>query len=428
VVATPVNSTSQFNLGFSAADTGTIGFANQGSIIAAALTNIAIGDAIELPGSSVSSVTYGANTLTVVTSAGTTTFSNAHYQAASMPNSFTASADASTGLQEITFTSVCFCAGTLIRTPNGDVSVERLTAGDTVITASGVARPITWIGTGRVLATRGRRNAATPVIVRKGALGDNVPNRDLHVTKGHSLYLDGVLIPVEFLVNHRSILWDDHAQEVSIYHIELATHDVLIANGAAAESYRDDGNRWLFRNANPAWEAEPEQPCAPLLTGGELVDKLWWRLLNRAGPRPGLPLTDDPGLHLQVDGRRLLPEQQSPTSYAFHLPARPCSVRLVSRAGSPQELGIGRDPRSLGVAVGQLVLAAPHWTRSLAADDARLVDGYHNFESGPDLRWTNGDAVIPSELFDGMTGPARLLVHLGCQTRYPDLGEFQQVA
>ena len=74
------------------------------------------------------------------------------------------------------------------------------------------------------------------------------------MTKGHSFHLDGVLIPVEFLVNHRSILWDDRAQEVSIYHIELETHDVLLANGAAAESYRDDGNRWLFQNANTGWD------------------------------------------------------------------------------------------------------------------------------------------------------------------------------
>ena len=60
----------------------------------------------------------------------------------------------------------------------------------------------------------GRRSAATPVVVRKGALADNVPYRDLRVTKGHSLFLDGVLIPVEFLVNHRSIQWDDRAREV----------------------------------------------------------------------------------------------------------------------------------------------------------------------------------------------------------------------
>ena len=66
--------------------------------------------------------------------------------------------------------------------------MERLAVGDLVLTQSGVTRPIVWIGMGRVLATRGRRNAATPVIVRKGALADNVPHHDLRVTKGHSLY------------------------------------------------------------------------------------------------------------------------------------------------------------------------------------------------------------------------------------------------
>ena len=118
--------------------------------------------------------------------------------------------------------------------------VDQLAVGDHVLTAAGDAVPIIWIGIGCVLVTPGRRSAATPVIVRRGALADNVPHRDLRVTKGHSLFLDGVLIPVEFLVNHRSIQWDDRAREVSIYHIELATHDVLLADGAPAESYRDD--------------------------------------------------------------------------------------------------------------------------------------------------------------------------------------------
>jgi len=54
-----------------------------------------------------------------------------------------------------------------------------------------------------------------------------------------------VLIPVEFLVNHSSILWDGLAREVTIYHVELDAHDVLLANGAPAESYCDDGNRGL---------------------------------------------------------------------------------------------------------------------------------------------------------------------------------------
>jgi hypothetical protein len=138
---------------------------------------------------------------------------------------------------------ICFCPGTMILIPTGEVKVEHLSVGDAVVTFGNNTQRITRIGNGKALATRGRRSAATPVIVRKGALADNVPNRDLHVTKAHSLYIDDVLIPVEFLVNHRTILWDDRAQEVEIYHVELESHDVLIANGAPAESYRDDGNR-----------------------------------------------------------------------------------------------------------------------------------------------------------------------------------------
>ena len=185
------------------------------------------------------------------------------------------------------------------------------------------------------------------MIVRKGALADSVPNRDLYITKGHSLYFDGALIPVEFLVNHRSIGWDDHAQEVEIYHVELATHDVLLANGAGAESYCDDGNRWLCRNANCGWDQAEKPACAPVLTGGGVVGAVWRRLLDRAGPRPGLPLSDDPDLHLTVDGARLDAMARCGSAYVFALPALARSVRIVSRAAAPAKLGLARDPRRL---------------------------------------------------------------------------------
>jgi hypothetical protein len=169
-------------------------------------------------------------------------------------------------------TPLCFCAGSAIATPGGEERVERLRAGDLILTASGKFRPIIWIGAGRVLATRGRRSVATPVIVRKDALAPNVPHQDLYVTKAHSLYIDGVLIPVEFLVNHRTIVWDDRAREVEIYHVELESHDILIANGVPAESFRDDGNRWLFQNAQTGTGLPPQEPYAPVLTGGSVVD------------------------------------------------------------------------------------------------------------------------------------------------------------
>ena len=289
----------------------------------------------------------------------------------------------------------CFLPGTLIRTDQGEIAVENLKTGDTIVTLSSRTRRLCWIGQGRALATRGQRGAATPVIVRKGALADNVPYQDLRITKGHSLYIDGVLIPVEFLVNHRSILWDDRAQEVSVFHLELDAHDVLIANGAAAESYRDDGNRWLFSNANAGWDGPPQPPCAPVLTGGAMVDAIWRRLLDRSGPRAGVPLTDDPDLHLVMDGQRLDAARHAGGGYVFSLPYRAATVRIVSRAAVPQELGTGRDPRCLGVALGRLVARQGTRFRAIKAADPWLVDGFHDFEADSFGRWTNGDAALP---------------------------------
>jgi T5SS/PEP-CTERM-associated repeat protein len=315
-------------------------------------------------------------------------------------------------------TVLCFLPGTLLATPSGQTAVERLKVGDQVLTAGGEARPVVWLGVGRVLATRGRRNAATPVIVRKGALGPNVPHEDLRVTKGHSFLLDGVLIPVEFLVNHRSILWDDRAQEVSVYHVELETHDVLLANGAAAESYRDDGNRWLFQNANAGWDQPPKPPCAPVLTGGVVVDRMWRRLLDACGPRPGVPLTDDPDLHLIVDEVRMDALAPVDGVYVFDLGSMPKKVRIVSRAAVPQELGVARDARCLGVAVRRIAVRRGSRFRVLLAGDASLVDGFHRFEADRGLRWTDGDAVVPAGLFAGFSGRGELMVHVGAATRY----------
>jgi len=92
------------------------------------------------------------------------------------------------------------------------------------------------------------------------------------------------------------------------------------------------------------------------------------------------------------------------------------------------ELGITRDPRVLGVAIRRMVFAQPRWQRTIEADGAALSDGYHAYEAESDIRWTDGDAVVPSELFTGMTGPGIVVLHLGAATQYPDEGGLQQVA
>jgi hypothetical protein len=321
-------------------------------------------------------------------------------------------------------TTVCFCRGTMILTRNGQVAVQHLAVGDKVVTlAHDDARVVTWIGKGKVLATRGQRSAATPVIVRKGALADNVPSSDLHVTKAHSLYIDGVLIPVEFLVNHKTILWDDHARDVEIYHVELDQHDVLLANDAPAESYRDDGNRWLFQNANSGWHLPPQEPCAPVLTGGPVVDEIWRRLLDRAGRRRPPTTTNDPDLHLMIDGTRVDAHERRGPLYVFRLAARFESVRIISRETVPAELGLARDPRTLGVAVRRVTLAQGRKLAVIDADDEQLVDGFHGYEPADRLRWTNGDAALAAEVFAGFGKDTLLELYLGGATTYPLFNE-----
>ena len=332
------------------------------------------------------------------------------------------------GVDTAGFDPPCFARGTRIATPAGEVPVERLAVGDTVLMLDGQVEPIVWIGIGRVLVTPGRHSAATPIIVRKNALADNVPHRDLRVTKGHSLFIDDVLIPAEFLVNHRSIVWDTQAREIEIYHIELTRHGVLLADGAPAESYRDDGNRWLFQNASSGWELAPKPPYAPVLTGGPVVDAIWRRLLDRAGPRPDVPTTEDPDLHLLVDGKRVAGKVTPDGNHLFRLLRHPSEVRVISRAGVPAELGLARDPRLLGVALRRILLWQGARLRVFEASDTSLRKGFHQFEETNGFRWTDGDALLPAALFDGVDGVCDLTLQVGCTAHYPLFNDPVSVA
>ncbi len=184
----------------------------------------------------------------------------------------------------------------------------------------------------------------------------------------------------------------------------------------------------MFQNANAGWDNPPQPSCAPVLTGGPIVDAIWWRLLDRAGPRPNLPLTDDPDLHLLVDGRRLDIVERAGDVHVFRLAAYPSTLRIVSRGAVPAELGVARDPRSLGVALRRVVFRQGARFGVIEADDPRLSDGFHSFEHDNGYRWTDGDAVLPVGLFNRFEGPFEVVLHVGGATRYLDDGTVQQAA
>jgi autotransporter passenger strand-loop-strand repeat protein len=214
---------------------------------------------------------------------------------------FHLSPDGAGGTDITTDSTPCYCPGTLILTAAGEVLVEDLAIGDPVMTVSGAARPIKWIGrrsySGRFAL--GRKDIL-PIRIARGALDENIPGRDLWVSPRHALFLDGVLIEACDLVNGESIAQAEGVEQVVYIHIELETHDVILAEGAPAESFIDDDTRGLFHNAHEyraLYPAEPFQParyCAPRLSEGFAVEAARRRIARHAGldapNRRALPL------------------------------------------------------------------------------------------------------------------------------------------
>ena len=176
----------------------------------------------------------------------------------------------------------CFARGTLIATPSGERPVESLEEGDLVRLARGGGAAVRWVGRRRLkLDGAARPELQRPIRIVAGALGGGLPTRDLVVSPDHALFLDGVLVPAGLLVDGARIRQED-VETIEYFHVELASHDVILAEGAPAESYLDTGNRDTFANAplvalRPDLSAGAERigtACAEMVLGGERLDRI----------------------------------------------------------------------------------------------------------------------------------------------------------
>ncbi|MEH3145223.1 MAG: Hint domain-containing protein [Methylobacterium frigidaeris] len=318
----------------------------------------------------------------------------------------------------------CFAAGTLIRTVRGEVPVEHLAVGDLVVTASGAQRPIRWIGHRRVSCRRHPEpRTVWPVRVLAGALGDGLPRRDLWLSPDHAVcvrVLDEVLIPVRHLINGATIAQVPH-DAITYWHVELDSHDILLAEGLPAESFLDTGVRAGFENGAECLTLHPDfavrggaEFCRPLVQEGPLVRAVRSRLAARAAGL-GWTITCDPGLHLVADGRVILPLAGGTTT-DFAVPARTHELRLVSHTYVPCLIDLySGDRRRLGVPLRGLEISdGDGFARSVAVDDPALSDGFSFVQGQGDdrWRWTQGDAVLPATLWAGATGDLLLRVTL----------------
>lgn len=168
----------------------------------------------------------------------------------------------------------CFLKGTRISTATGERRIENLRIGDLIPTVFGGIRPIEWIGRMRRTRSDVRKpwvQDARPVRIACSALAPNVPSADLFVTRGHALLIDGVLIPAEHLINGTTISLDaaEPHDELEFYHLKLASHDVVYAEGAPCESLlrvdetMSNSSGYLRKHG----ETQDEH-CAPILGNG----------------------------------------------------------------------------------------------------------------------------------------------------------------
>jgi hypothetical protein len=167
--------------------------------------------------------------------------------------------DGSTGT-DITFLP-CFAAGTRLLTDRGEVPVEHLRLGDRLAASGGRLARIVWLGQRRVDCRRSPRPVdAWPIRVHAGAFADGLPVRGLRLSPDHAVFVDAMLVPARHLVNDSTIV-QEPVDEVTYYHVELAAHDVILAEGLPCESYLDTGNRVAFSDGKQQQGATARQAC-----------------------------------------------------------------------------------------------------------------------------------------------------------------------
>lgn len=143
----------------------------------------------------------------------------------------------------------CFLAGTLIACPEGERPVEELVPGDRLLTASGEIRTVRWIGQHTILSVAADPIRAYPIHVMAGALAEGLPRRDLFLSPGHALVIDGLLVHAGALVNGvtiRRVM--QPGASFRYFHVETEDHAIILAEGVPTETFLDVVSRRRFDN------------------------------------------------------------------------------------------------------------------------------------------------------------------------------------
>ena len=131
--------------------------------------------------------------------------------------------------------SICFVAGSIVKTDQGDVKIEDIKPGHTI---NGL----------KVVNLISRVYSDNLIKIKQGAFGENVPNKDTYVTLKHKLMYNGELIRAKdiykYYIKNRKKVCAIANSRVRIYNIMLEKYSTINVNGLVAESLHNEFDGW----------------------------------------------------------------------------------------------------------------------------------------------------------------------------------------
>ena len=200
----------------------------------------------------------------------------------------------------------CFVSGTRIRTRRGLVMVEDLRVGDAVETLDDGHQTVRWVGCRYLSPERLETDPNLGAIrIAAGALGAGYPVRDLVVSPQHRVLVKSriarrmtgepeVIVPAGKLLRYPGIRQVPGPRRgVQYHHFACARHQLVWANGAAAETLllgpevrRGVGPAALKRLEAIAQAAGPgtQAPARPIVQRGGFLNTMLRRHIKNAAP------------------------------------------------------------------------------------------------------------------------------------------------
>ncbi|MFZ7090703.1 Hint domain-containing protein [Primorskyibacter sp. 2E233] len=142
--------------------------------------------------------------------------------------------------QSMSGSTVCLAQGTFVETPTGPQRVEKLSAGDLILTLDHGAQVLRWIGciTGEI---------APPIVFRKGTLGCGLPRKRLALSPNHRVMINArsntlrfgtvvFLTAAKKLTGLRGV-YQSNDSVVAYYHLAFDRHELVFACGGPVESF-----------------------------------------------------------------------------------------------------------------------------------------------------------------------------------------------